>query len=74
MGVDGKIMKRSSGGRKKKMAIATNRLEEHRRLAKIRSLLAPGHAKAKAAGITEKDIRKDVAKALKERYDGKSGY
>lgn len=55
-------------GEEKKVA-AANKIEEQRRLARIRELAAPLHAKAKKAGLTENEIRKDVKKVLKEIYD-----
>jgi len=35
-------------------------------LTKVWNLLAPVHAKAKEAGVTEEELRKDVQKALDE--------
>lgn len=65
-------MKRS-GGRSKKMAIATENLKEQRRLTRIRKLAAPIHAKAQKAGLTEYQVRRDVKESLEELYGkGKS--
>lgn len=63
-----KIMASKKGKGKNKMAIAKEHLKEQERLARIRKMAAPIHARTKAAGITERELRVAVKKALKDMY------
>lgn len=49
--------------------MAIPKINEQRRLTRIRQLAAPIHAKSHKAGLTEHQVRDDVKKALKELYD-----
>ena len=54
--------------------MAVSKIKEFK-TSRIRQLLELVHKKAKEAGVTEKELRRDVKKALKERYGkGTSGY
>lgn len=61
-------MANKKGRRKNKVAIEKEQLKEQERLASIRKLLAPVHARTKAAGITERELRIAVKRALKDMY------